>query len=145
SLNRGPPDPVDAHISAAQSQVLVRLMIGALWEAWRAVEKYFLKRTLGREYRPLLDSHAINALEELQWYFGKPNEISVLRNSFAFHHPEPSEIEAGFQNAANSEQVAEEDWAIYFTQGLLNCCFFMSEVAIAQGMAEALREKDVLE
>jgi hypothetical protein len=144
-MNRDPPDPVDARVSAAQSQVLVRLMIGVLWEAWRAVEKYFLKSTLGREYRPLLDSHASEALYQLQRYFGKPNEISVLRNSFAFHHPEPSEIEAGFQNAANSDDVADEDWATYFTQGLLNCCFFMSDVAIAHGMAEALREKDVLE
>jgi hypothetical protein len=101
----------------------------------------------GREVFPVeyTDSHASDALDQLQGYFGKPNEISVLRNSFAFHHPEPSEIEAGFQNAANSDHVADEDWSIYFTQGLLNCCFFMSDMAIAHGMAEALQEKDVLE
>jgi hypothetical protein len=145
SLNRDPPDPVDARVSAAQSQVLVRLMIGVLWEAWRAVETYFLKSRLGREYRPLLDADASLALQALQKYFGKQNEIAVLRNSFAFHHPKPHEIEAGFQNAANSGDVTEDEWAIYFTQGLLNCCFFMSDMAIAHGMAEALGENDVLQ
>ena len=45
SLNRDPLGPVDARVSAAQSQVLIRLMIGVLWEAWRAVEKYFLSST----------------------------------------------------------------------------------------------------
>jgi hypothetical protein len=85
------------------------------------------------------------ALQALQKYFGKQNEIAVLRNSFAFHHPKPHEIEAGFQNAANSGDVTEDEWAIYFTQGLLNCCFFMSDMAIAHGMAEALGENDVLQ
>jgi len=50
SLNRDPPDPVDARVSAAQSQILVRLMIGILWEAWRTVETHFLKSRLGQEY-----------------------------------------------------------------------------------------------
>lgn len=145
SLNRDPTDPVDARVSAAQTQVLVRLMIGVLWEAWRAVETYFLKSPLGCEYRPLLDAHAGDALDSLQKYFGKRNEIAILRNSFAFHHPKPREIEAGFQNAANSADVPDDEWAIYFTQGLLNCCFFMSDMAIAHGMAEALCEKDILD
>jgi hypothetical protein len=144
SLNREPPDPVDARVSAAQSQALVRLMIGVLWEAWRAVEGFFLKSKLGQEYRPLLDPQASEALSDLQKYFGNKNEISVLRNSFAFHHPRPEEIEAGFQNAANSSEVTDEEWAIYFTRGLLNCFFFMSDMTIAHGMAEALGEKDVL-
>jgi hypothetical protein len=76
---------------------------------------------------------------------GSKIEIAILRNSFAFHHPKPNEIEAGFQNAANSGDVTEDEWAIYFTQGLLNCCFFMSDMAIAHGMAEALGQKDVLQ
>jgi hypothetical protein len=144
SLNRDPTDPVDARVSAAQTQVLVRLMIGVLWEAWRAVETYFLKSPLGREYRPLLDASAGEALDSLQKYFGKRNEIAILRNSFAFHHPKPTEIEAGFQNASNSADVVDDEWAVYFTRGLLNCCFFMSDMAIAHGMAEALNESDVL-
>lgn len=77
-LNREPPDPVDARVSAAQTQVLVRLMIGILWEAWRAVETYFLKSPLGREYRPLLDGPAAQALESLQKYFAEKMKSQFL-------------------------------------------------------------------
>lgn len=93
----------------------------------------------------MLDADAAQALDGLQKYFGKQNEIAILWNSFAFHHPKPSEIEAGFQNAANSADVTDDEWAIYFTQGLLNCCFFMLDMAIAHRMAETLNEKDVLD
>lgn len=145
SLNRDPMEPVDARVSAAQSQILVRLMIGVLWEAWRAVETHFLKSKLGKEYEPLLDDEARAALGSLKEFFGKKNEIALLRNSFSFHHPDISEMEAGFQNAANSKDVSDEEWAIYVSLGLMNCFFFMSDMVIAHSMTEALGFKDVNE
>src|SRR5690349_11591044 len=84
SLNRDPTNAVDARVSAAQSQILVRLMIGILWEAWRAVVERFLKSKLGKEYEPLLDEEAKQALEGLKKFFGKKNEIELLRNKFSF-------------------------------------------------------------
>ena len=102
SLNRDPSDQVDARVSAAQAQILVRLMIGVLWEAWRLVETHYLKSKLRKEYEPLLDSEATAALGHLNKYFGSKNELSLLRNNFAFHHPDRDDIEAGFQNAANA-------------------------------------------
>jgi hypothetical protein len=145
SLNREPPDPVDARVSAAQSQILVRLMIGILWEAWRAVQKHFLKDKLGKEYEPLLDPEAKRALEGLKKFFGKKNEIELLRNRFSFHHPNIAEMEAGFRNAANSKEVADDEWAIYLSHGLMNCFFFMSDMVIAHGMTEALGHTDINE
>ncbi len=122
-------------------------MIGILWEAWRAVETHFLSSKLGKEkeYEPLLDTEARTALGNLKDYFGKKNEIALLRNRFSFHHPDISEMEAGFQNAANSKDVSDEEWAIYVSLGLMNCFFFMSDMVIAHSMAEALGFKDVNE
>lgn len=145
SLNRDPSDPVDARVSAAQSQILVRLMIGVLWEAWRAVENHFLKTKLGKEYEPLLDAEARAALEGLKKFFGNKNEVSVLRNKFSFHHPTVTEMEAGFSNAVKSNDVADDEWAIYLSRGLMNCFFFMSDMVIAHGMTEALGHSDVNE
>jgi hypothetical protein len=145
SLNRDPPDPVDARVSAAQSQILVRQIVGILWEAWRAVETHFLKSKLGKEYEPLLDPEARKALDGLKKFFGKKNEIELLRNTFSFHHPDIAEMEAGFRNAANSKEVADDEWAIYLSSGLMNCFFFMSDMVIAHGMTEALGHTDVNE
>jgi uncharacterized Zn finger protein len=49
-------DPVKQRLEGAQTQVFVRLTIGAMQEAWRLIEDRFLKRPLGREYLPLLDA-----------------------------------------------------------------------------------------
>ena len=66
-------DPVKQRLEGAQTQVFVRLAIGAMREAWRLVEDRFLKRPLGREYLPLLDAPAAEALERLKKRFGKLN------------------------------------------------------------------------
>jgi hypothetical protein len=64
-------DPIKQRLEGAQTQVFVRLTIGAMWEAWRLVEDRFLKRPLGREYLPLLDRPAADALERLKKRFGR--------------------------------------------------------------------------
>lgn len=64
-------DPVRQRLEGAQTQVFVRLTIGAMWEAWRLVEDRFLKRPIGREYLPLLDGSAAEALDRLKKRFGK--------------------------------------------------------------------------
>jgi hypothetical protein len=64
-------DPVKQRLEGTQTQVFVRLTIGAMWEAWRLVEERFLKRPLGREYLPLLDQAAADALARLKKRFGK--------------------------------------------------------------------------
>lgn len=51
-------DPVKQRLEGAQTQIFVRLTIGAMQEAWRLIEGRFLKRPLGREYLPLLDAPA---------------------------------------------------------------------------------------
>ncbi len=56
ALNREPTEPVDAKVSAAQTQILVRITVGLLWEGWRLVEKRLLGSKLGAEYVPLLDA-----------------------------------------------------------------------------------------
>jgi hypothetical protein len=80
-------DPVRQRLEGAQTQVFVRLTIGAMWEAWRLVEDRFLKRPVGREYLPPLDGPAAEALDRLKKRFGKGSGLSTIRNNFACHHP----------------------------------------------------------
>ncbi len=138
-------DPVKQRLEGAQTQIFVRLTIGAMQEAWRLVEGRFLKRPLGREYLPLLDAPAAAALERLKKRFGKLNRLAVIRNNYAFHHPETDEVDAAFEKAA-AEPVSEDaDWAVYFNKALLNTFFFVSDFVLVHGMANALAEIDVNE
>jgi hypothetical protein len=63
ALNRDPDDPVDERVSAAQTQILVRLTVGVLWEGWRLVETRLLGAKLGAEFLPKLDAPARVALD----------------------------------------------------------------------------------
>lgn len=142
ATNRNPENPVDSHVSAAQTHILVRLTIGALWESWRLVEKHMLSVKLGKEIVPALDSAAGQALERLKKRFGSSGMIASVRNSYAFHHPTPEEIELAFQAAV---QVPNEDdsWSIYFSKTLLNCFFFASDFVIAHGIMQAVGGLDI--
>jgi hypothetical protein len=138
-------DPVKQRLEGAQTQVFVRLTMGAMWEAWRLVEDRFLKRSLGREFVPLLDGPASEALDRLKKRFGKGSGLSTVRNNFAFHHPAIDDIEAAFQKAAGEAESEDADWAVYFNAALLNTFFFVSDYVLVHGMAEALGEPDVNE
>ncbi|BAM93163.1 hypothetical protein S58_71990 [Bradyrhizobium oligotrophicum S58] len=138
-------DPVKQRLEGAQTQIFVRFTIGAMQEAWRLVEGRFLKRPLGREYLPLLDAPAAAALERLKKRFGKLNRLAVIRNNYAFHHPETDEVDAAFQKAAAEPDSEDADWAVYFNKAVLNTFFFVSDFVLVHGMANALAEADVNE
>jgi hypothetical protein len=59
-------DPVEERLSGAQTQILVRLLIGAMREALKLVEKRFVEGPLGRHFIPLLDAQAAQALDRLK-------------------------------------------------------------------------------
>jgi hypothetical protein len=96
-------DPVRQRLEGAQTQVFVRLTIGAMWKAWRVVEDRFLKRPVGREYLPLLDGPAADALDRLKKRFGKGSDLSTIQNNFALHHPSIDDIDAAFEKAAGEK------------------------------------------
>jgi hypothetical protein len=63
ATNRDPQDPVDSRVSGAQTQIIVRLLIGVLREVWRTVETRFMQSKVSRHFVPLLDKPARDAFE----------------------------------------------------------------------------------
>jgi len=138
-------DPVKQRLEGAQTQIFVRLTIGAMREALKLVEKRFVQSPLGREFLPLLDLQASEALGRLKKRFGKLDMFVVIRDSYAFHHPTIDEMEEAFQRANKSEYSEEADWAVYFNKALFNTFFFVSDFVFVHGMANALGEDDINE
>jgi Rod binding domain-containing protein len=137
-------DPVKQRLEGAQTQIFVRLTIGAMREALKLVEKLFVQSPLGKEFVPLLDQQASASLERLKKRFGKLDMLVVIRDSYAFHHPTVDEMEDAFQRAKANDSE-EADWSIYFSKALLNTFFFVSDFVLVHGMANALGESDVNE
>jgi hypothetical protein len=143
--NDTPEDPVTQRLSGAQTQIFVRLTIGAMREALKLVEKRFLASPIGKEFVPLLDPPASAALDRLKRRFAKLDALTVIRDSYAFHHPTTAEMEAAFQTACANTDSEEADWAIYFNRALLNTFFFVSDYVLVHGMTNAVGETDINE
>jgi hypothetical protein len=131
-------------VSAAQTQIFVRLLIGIMREALKLIEKRFLGSSLGKEYVPLLSTQATEALDRLKKRFGAPDKFVVIRDNFAFHHPSLDDMEVAFQLAVKSDG-GDTDWCMYLNNALLNTFFFASDFVLVHGMANAMGETDVNE
>lgn len=144
ATNEGEKDPVEEKVSAAQTQIFVRLLIGIMREALKLIEKRFLGSSLGREYSARLSTAATEALNRLRKRFGAPDKFVVIRDNFAFHHPSLDDMEAAFKLAVRSGGD-ETDWCMYLNDALLNTFFFASDFVLVHGMANAMGESDVNE
>jgi hypothetical protein len=144
ATNEGTKDPVEEKVSAAQTQLFVRVLIGIMREALKLIEKRFLGSPLGKEYIPRLSPQATEAFDRLKKRFGAPDKFVVIRDNFAFHHPTLDDMEAAFQRAVKSDGD-DTDWCMYLNDALLNTFFFISDFVLVHGMANAMAETDVNE
>lgn len=144
ATNEGGKDPVEEKVSAAQTQIFVRLLIGIMREALKLIEKRFLGSSLGKEYSPRLGKSAAEALSCLKKRFGAPDKLVVVRDNFAFHHPSLDDMEAAFHLAVKSDGD-DTDWCVYLNNALLNTFFFASDFVLVHGMANAMGEPTVNE
>src|SRR5215470_3737342 len=69
ATNERGKDPVEEKVSAAQTQIFVRLLIGIMREALKLIEKRFLGSPLGKEYAPCLSPQGTEALDRLKKRF----------------------------------------------------------------------------
>lgn len=121
--------PAEEKATAVQTQMFARYSIGVVFEGWRLISERFLSRPLGREYRGRLGPVGGSALDNLCNYFGQSSILSQARNSFAFHNPRDSEIEAAFEAAPDD---GEWDW--YLQEKNINTFYLMSDLVITYGI-----------
>jgi hypothetical protein len=66
---------VRSRVEAAQSQILVRHLVGVVAEAWELIDKRFLNKPIGNEYRSSrLGPLGLSSIEALQKQFGSTPE-----------------------------------------------------------------------
>jgi hypothetical protein len=144
SSNKDPSHPAEQRISAAQTQMCLRLLIGAVHEGWLLVQRRFLGSPIGKDYQGRLNASGLAALDQLKRYFGSSNNIvSVLRNNFAYHHPLDADADAAFQEAV-SDNDFDDYWKLYFSETSINSFHFAGDIVIVNGMKAAIGELDLL-
>jgi hypothetical protein len=81
-----PDNEVERTLSGAQTQMLLRMVVGVLHEAWvKIITNRFLKSPLAKDYLPRLDQGGRDTLDALNTLFGGSNLLSTIRNDYAFH------------------------------------------------------------
>jgi hypothetical protein len=137
--------PVRSRVEAAQSQILVRHLVGVVTEAWELIDKRFLNKPIGKEYRSSrLSPAGLASIAVLQKQFGSSNILNNIRNQYAFHHPYNAEVETAFVTAkANAD--FDDEWNWYLAKENINCFYFISDIVVVHGMLEAIGEDDLVE
>jgi hypothetical protein len=122
--------------SGVQTQMLVRLMAGALNEAWGLVEKRFISRPIGRDYLSVLEPGGLDALNALKQLFHHSELINYVRNNFGYHLPDTEQTEAAFQAALNDTSL-DRLWNFQFSQHGFNSLFLLSDLIFIHGIGGA--------
>jgi hypothetical protein len=141
SSNRTPTDPIDERLSNVQTEMLLRITMGLLFEGWLIIERSFLARPLGRDYQALLDNEAQQALGELKRLFGKSKVLSIIRNNFAFHFPTVEQVEDAF-DAAFADATFDEEWNLFFAKNKFNSLYMLCDVVFTHALFKSLGEDD---
>ena len=136
---------VRSRVEGAQTQILVRHLVGVVTEAWELIEKRFLNKPIGKEYRSSrLGPLGLESIAKLQKHFGGSNVLNNIRNQYAFHHPYNSEVETAFVTAAANPEF-DDEWNWYLARENINCFYFISDMVVVHGMLKAIGEDDILE
>jgi hypothetical protein len=143
STNKSPATEAEQKICGAQSQMLARLSIGVLYEAWKLVKTRFLASQMGKEFAPKLNPVGQAALTELKKHFGGSNLISKLRNNVAFHYPNRKDVDAGFEAAVNDKNW-DNDWNWYFSTAAWNSFYFASDFIVLHAILTSIGETDLV-
>jgi hypothetical protein len=143
SSNKDGNGEIEQKLSAAQTQMLVRVLVGVLNEALRLVQQRFLSSPIGRNYIPRLDPGGKDALARLKGVLGNSNILSKLRSNYVFHHPFDSDVNAAFDVAANDPSF-DDEWAWYFSLSNYNSFYFASDFVMMHGMMAAIGETDLV-
>lgn len=143
--NRPPvEDAIERVGSVAQTQMILRLLVGVLSESWRLVSSRFLGSKLGREYGDILSKSGKDALDNLKQQFGRSSLITKIRNNYAFHFPDSTDIEAAFEATA-SEPEQSSNWNAYFSDYNANTLFQFAEFVVGHGIMQQIGITEELE
>jgi hypothetical protein len=144
ATNRTPDAEVEQHATGTQTQMLVRLMVGALNEAWELVSTRFIQNPLAKDYLRMLDRDGQQAFDAIKRQFGGSNLLNAVRNNYAFHYPRSDEAEEAFE-AAFDDRELDGYWNLYFSQHGFNSLFFLSDLIFVHGIGKKAGGTDLEE
>src|SRR5260370_29931217 len=97
ATNRTPAKELEQHATGAQTQMLVRLTVGALSEAWEPVRTQFIETTIAKDYLNRLHAGDQESFAALKRRFGESNLLNEIRKNYAFLYPRSEDADKAFE------------------------------------------------
>lgn len=142
STNRTPTDEIEQHASGAQTQMLVRLTVGVLNEAWELVRTRFIETPMARDYLSRFDPPGQAAFSSLKQQFGGSNLLNKVRKNYAFHYPRSDDVDHAFKVICDNPDF-DGLLNLYFSHHGFNSLYLLSDLVFVQGIAEQVGEPDL--
>src|SRR6266496_4987652 len=141
ALNKESSIEAEQTLCAAQSQMLLRLLIGALHESWKIIESRYIGKPLANDYDSRIDDGGREALQMLTKLFDESRLLTVIRSNFSFHFPNDKVLDAAVRDASNN--AGDDDlWRLYFSKYGFNSLFLVCDLMAVHGILRLLKEVD---
>jgi hypothetical protein len=134
SMNNDPKNEIESRLSAAQSHILLRVLFGTLFEAWKMICDH--KPIIDR-YLPDIDDDGKRCYDALVKSFDNSKLLYKLRNNFSYHYPNSKVVERTFRSVPDGE----EGWEWYLSYSNTNSFYFPSEHIMTYGVINEAKDK----
>jgi hypothetical protein len=131
SSNKDGPSEMEQKLSGGQTQMSLRILIGALNEAWELVRKRFLRSANAKVYQQKMDKAGADALARMNKRAG----------AWIFHHPDEDGVAEEACMRALADPMCDAEWNWYFSPTNYNSFFYPSELVALHGIAQIRRRK----
>ncbi len=127
----GTPHKFVDHVQSGQTLILMRVLIGKLYEAWELFKTRFqADQQIRTRYQPKFNAEALAALADLNKHFSTHSPLRLIRNRFSFHYKDEGDlVEQSFQQIPDAEA-----WEFYLSNMYGNCFFYASELVVGGGI-----------
>jgi hypothetical protein len=105
-----------------------------LYEGWIIINSGYVESALSLKLDKALGSEATESLFKIRIYFGRKNNILIIRNKLGFHY----EYKMVGDGIKNLEEIEENDLKIFLTPSTGNCIYSLSDAIIFAGMKKDL-------
>jgi hypothetical protein len=134
STNFESENKIEQLASANQTQVMLRLLIGIIYEAWiQLVNERFLQRS---NITIKLTQKGEAAVAELRAHLSTSALLGKIRNSFAFHYPDDQYMNQAFK-LASEDHALKDEWNWYLSDARTNTSYFVSEMVFLHAVMKA--------
>ncbi len=128
---------VENVLSGAQTQMILRFLVGSMAETWEMIRRSDNQLLIGKSLSAEIEREGHEAHQRLKDFFGKNNVVHRLRNSVAYHYPTTAELDAAFHEVPD-----DEDWAWYVSPSLTNSHYYLSDLVVSSHILEVMDERD---